>query len=76
MIAGDQNSDPLDGESIPGAIQQLLKRPKVNTKMTPSSVGVPEQDALQAAANTLHLSDPAFYTARFADTTPGNLRAD
>ncbi len=27
VIAGDQNSDPLDGDSIPGAIQQLLEQP-------------------------------------------------
>src|SRR5262245_56956807 len=25
VIAGDQNSDPLDGDSIPGTIQQLIK---------------------------------------------------
>ena len=29
VIAGDQNSDPLDGDSIPGAIQQLLESPRV-----------------------------------------------
>ena len=69
VIAGDQNSDPLDGDSIPGAIQQLLDHPKVNTKVTPSSAGAVEQDALQAAANTLHLSDPAFDTADFAMPT-------
>jgi len=40
VIAGDQNSDPLDGDSIPGAIQQLLEHPKVNTKMAPSSRAV------------------------------------
>src|ERR671919_478347 len=28
VIAGDQNSDPLDGDSIPGAIQQLLELPR------------------------------------------------
>ena len=32
VIAGDQNSDPLDGDSIPGAIQQLLDHPLVNTE--------------------------------------------
>src|SRR5919106_679782 len=30
VIAGDQNSDPLDGDSIPGAVQQLLDNPRVN----------------------------------------------
>jgi hypothetical protein len=76
VIAGDQNSDPLDGDSIPGAIQQLLDHPRVNTKVTPSSPGGTEQAALQGGANATHLSDPAFDTADFADTTPGNLRAD
>jgi len=76
VIAGDQNSDPLDGDSIPGAIQQLLDHPKVNTKVTPSSPGGVEQSALQGGANTAHLSDPAFDTADFSDFAPGNLRAD
>lgn len=76
VIAGDQNSDPLDGDSIPGAIQQLLDHPKVNTKVTPSSDGAVEQSDLQGGANETHLSDPAFDTADFSDFTPGNLRAD
>lgn len=76
VIAGDQNSDPLDGDSIPGAIQQLLNHPLVNSKGTPSSEGGPEQSALQGGANLTHRSDPAFDTADFADTAPGNLRAD
>ena len=76
VIAGDQNSDPLDGDSIPGAIQQLLDHPKVNTKLTPSSEGAVEQSALQGGANATHLSDPAFDTADFSDFAPGNLRAD
>jgi Endonuclease/Exonuclease/phosphatase family len=77
VIAGDQNSDPLDGDSIPGAIQQLLDNPRVNTTVTPSSPGGPEQSALQGGANTTHRSDPAFDTADFNDNpAPGNLRAD
>jgi hypothetical protein len=76
VIAGDQNSDPLDGDSIPGAIQQLLDHPLVNTRMTPTSEGGPEQSALQGGANTTHESDPMFDTADFADSAPGNLRAD
>ena len=76
VIAGDQNSDPLDGDSIPGAIQQLIEHPRVNTKITPDSEGAVEQSALQGGANLTHLSDPRFDTADFADTAPGNLRAD
>jgi len=76
VIAGDQNSDPLDGDSIPGSIQNLLEHPLVNTKVTPSSLGAVEQSALQGGANLAHRSDPAFDTADFSDTAPGNLRAD
>jgi hypothetical protein len=76
VIAGDQNSDPLDGDSIPGSIQQLIEHPLVNTKVTPTSPGGPQQAALQGGANLTHQSDPAFDTADFADSAPGNLRAD
>ncbi|MGH2676074.1 MAG: endonuclease/exonuclease/phosphatase family protein, partial [Actinomycetota bacterium] len=63
VIAGDQNSDPLDGDSIPGSAQLLLDHPLVNTKVTPDSEGAVEQSALQGGANTAHVSDPAFDTA-------------
>ena len=84
VIAGDQNSDPFDGDSIPGSAQQLLDHPLVNTKVTPGSDGAVEQSILQGNANTLHFSDPAFDTADFFDGfppspfggAPGNLRAD
>jgi hypothetical protein len=77
VVMGDQNSDPLDGDSIPGAAQQLLEHPRVNTSLTPTSPGGPEQAALQGGANLTHRSDPAFDTADFADVPgPGNLRAD
>ena len=76
VIAGDQNSDPLDGDSIPGAAQQLLDNPLVNTSITPSSLGGTEQAGLQGGLNDSHLSDPAFDTADFNDAGPGNLRAD
>jgi len=84
VIAGDQNSDPFDGDSIPGSTQQLLDHPLVNTNVTPSSAGGPEQAALQGNANTLHVGDSAFDTADFFDgfppppfgNAPGNLRAD
>jgi Endonuclease/Exonuclease/phosphatase family len=76
VIAGDQNSDPLDGDSIPGAVQQLLDHPRVNASNPPTSPGGPQQAALQGGANLTHRSDPAFDTADFADGAPGNLRAD
>ncbi len=83
VIAGDQNSDPLDGDSIPGSTQQLIDHPLVNTKMTPSSAGGPYWAGVQDALNDSHESDPLYDTADFCDTPafppcsgPGNLRAD
>jgi hypothetical protein len=83
VIAGDQNSDPLDGDSIPGSIQQLLDHPLVNTKETPSSLGGPWASRVQNVLNTTHRSNPLYDTADFCDTPafppcsgPGNLRAD
>jgi Endonuclease/Exonuclease/phosphatase family len=76
VIAGDQNSDPLDGDSWPGSIQQLIEHPLINTKLTPQSAGAVEAAALQGGANATHRSDPRFDTADFADGAPGNLRAD
>jgi 3-phytase len=76
VIAGDENSDPLDGDSRPGAIQQLIEQPLINTRVTPESEGAVQQAALQGGANATHRSDPRFDTADFADGAPGNLRAD
>ncbi len=76
VVAGDLNSDPLDGDSIPGSAQLLLDNIRVNTSTTPASAGAVEASVLQGGANTTHLSDPAFDTADFSDTAPGNLRAD
>jgi hypothetical protein len=72
VIAGD----PLDGDSIPGATQQLLDHPLVNSRNAPTSAGAVEAAALQGGANATHRSDPRFDTADFTDTAPGNLRAD
>ena len=76
VIAGDQNSDPRDGDSIAGAIQQLLDSRRVDDGDTPSSKGAREASKLQGGINTTHRSNPKYDTADFADTAPGNLRAD
>lgn len=76
VIAGDQNADPFDGDSVAGAAQQLLHHPMVNTSVTPSSAGGVEQAALQGGANDSHVGNPAYDTADFADGAPGNLRVD
>ncbi len=76
VIAGDQNSDPRDGDSVPGAIQQLLDNRRVNDGRTPSSKGAKEASQLQGGLNTSHRSNPKYDTADFFDGAPGNLRAD
>jgi hypothetical protein len=77
VIAGDQNSDPLDGDSIPGSAQQLLEHPFVNERHAPESLGGATEAVLQGGANATHRSDPRFDTADFNDVpAPGNLRAD
>src|SRR5687768_5803356 len=50
VIAGDQNSDPFDGDSIPGAIQQLLEHQLVNARHAPTSRGAVEAARLQGGA--------------------------
>ncbi|TDL47222.1 endonuclease/exonuclease/phosphatase family protein [Kocuria rosea] len=76
VVMGDQNSDPHDGDSWPGAIQQLLGHPRVQDPL-PASAGGPEAAARQGGANLVHVSDPAYDTADFNDhPAPGNLRVD
>ena len=75
VIAGDQNSDPLDGDSLPGSIDQLLEHPRVNTSVIPTSEGAVEASELQGGVNADHRSPARFDTADFSEP-PGNIRAD
>lgn len=75
VILGDQNSDPLDGDSVEGASEQLLTARRV-IDPTPTSDGGAEAAQLQGGANLTHESDPQFDTADFGEPEPGNLRAD
>jgi hypothetical protein len=75
VIAGDQNADPLDGDSVDQAIQQLLEHPQVQSTPAPSAPGGTVA-ALQGGLNATHDGDPRYDTADFADGSPGNLRAD
>lgn len=76
VIAGDQNADPEDGDSVDDAVLQLLDHPAINSRFAPSSAGAPEAAALQGGANTTQTGDPSVDTADFADGAPGNLRVD
>ncbi|MCK0110734.1 endonuclease/exonuclease/phosphatase family protein [Ornithinimicrobium sp. F0845] len=75
VIAGDQNADPLDGDSYDGAINQLLEHPRVNAGTPPTSEGAAEASELQGGINLEHLGDPHLDTADFAEP-PGNIRVD
>ena len=75
VILGDQNADPLDGDSVAQAIDQLLDHPRI-TDPQPTSAGAAEAAVLQGGANLAHEGDPALDTADFNDNAPGNLRAD
>ena len=76
VILGDQNADPLDGDSVAAAIDQLLGHPRI-TDPLPTSAGAVEAAAVQGGANLAHEGDPKYDTADFNDNpAPGNLRAD
>lgn len=75
VIAGDQNADPNDGDSVEGSIEALLDNPRINTTVTPTSKGAVEQSRLQGGVNLTQKGDPRFDTADFSEP-PGNLRTD
>ena len=77
VIAGDQNADPYDGDSYDHAVRQFLDHPAINLPAKPpTSAGGVEAAKLQGGANIGQLGNPAYDTADFSDTTPGNLRVD
>src|SRR5690606_17785480 len=75
VVVGDYNADPHDGDSVDGAIRQLLESPRINDP-EPTSDGAVEASELQGGANIYHEGDPALDTADFDDSAPGNLRSD
>ncbi len=76
VIMGDQNADPLDGDSVGQAINQLLDSRWIRDPK-PTSAGAVEAARLQGGANLTHRGNPAYDTADFNDNpAPGNLRAD
>jgi hypothetical protein len=60
---------------VDSAINQLLDSKRIVDPL-PASDGAVEAAALQGGANATHEGDPRYDTADFADTAPGNLRAD
>ena len=72
VIMGDQNSDPIDGESN-RSIMQLINSPFVNTEMTPIRSG--ELDDTNTY-NPEHLYPNKYDTAIFDDDKRGAIRVD
>jgi len=76
VIAGDFNADPLDGDSVPGAMDQLLDAAWINNSCLPASSGAAEASRLQGGLNEEHSGNPALDTSDFNDRYTGNLRLD
>jgi len=76
LIMGDQNSDPVDGASLHGGINLLLRHRRVDASFVPQSAGAVEAGAVQGGANAQHQGDSRFDTADFNDRGAGNLRVD
>ncbi len=51
VIAGDFNADPRDGDSMPGAIAQLLEAPWIDAHCVPASAGGSEAARRQGGMN-------------------------
>ena len=58
VILGDLNCDPVDGAGIRGAMDQLLKHPRVNSDFTPASKGGPLTVKKFAEQNADNRGDP------------------
>ena len=72
VIAGDYNADPVDGDSVAGAIGQLLGHPRVNGGFVPRSRGA----VLRARERGLpRQGDTAAHTGDFGPRG-GTLRLD
>lgn len=74
-VAGDLNSDPVDGDSRREALISLLDHPLTNDTQPTSEGGVAAAER-DGQANTVHEGDPALDTADFSDGRVGNLRVD
>jgi hypothetical protein len=74
VILGDLNADPVDGDSVPGTMDQLLKHPRVNSSFTPDSAGGKLATERNANASVRGPGDPAHDTSNFGEFQ--NLRVD
>jgi endonuclease/exonuclease/phosphatase family metal-dependent hydrolase len=76
VIAGDLNADPVDGDSLPGAINQLLNHRRVDSSWTPSSAGSIASTPKPLQKGSSQRGNPAHHTASFGRNKPRNYRVD
>jgi endonuclease/exonuclease/phosphatase family metal-dependent hydrolase len=75
VIAGDQNSDPHDGDTGEDAIARLLANPKLQSGNAPRSQGAVLAGRATGGANLGHRGPPEEDTGDFGPKV-GNLRLD
>jgi hypothetical protein len=75
VMVGDQNTDPNDGDGLPGAIAQVLDLPMVTDPLPSSRGGVVNDRSPE------HITDPKYDTSFFSSfnlrvdyVLPGNLK--
>ncbi|MEJ8569798.1 endonuclease/exonuclease/phosphatase family protein [Elongatibacter sediminis] len=76
VILGDFNADPNDGDSLPGAIGQLIDHPRIDASCVPRSTGAVIAARSQGGVNHRQTGEAAADTADFNDQRTGNLRLD
>lgn len=74
VVMGDQNADPIDGQTAGHAIDQLLKHERLQDPQ-PRSTGGAEQTGIQGETNAKHRGPAELDTGDFPEP-PGNLRVD
>jgi endonuclease/exonuclease/phosphatase family metal-dependent hydrolase len=75
VIAGDLNADPIDGDRIAGAINQLLQHPRVSKHGAPASEGALQASKTVGEGNLNHRGNAANDTGDFGPKV-GNMRLD
>lgn len=75
VIAGDLNADPVDGDGVKGAVEQLLQHPRVDAARAPTSIGARMSSDITGGHNKKQRGNPSADTGAFGPVT-GNLRLD
>jgi endonuclease/exonuclease/phosphatase family metal-dependent hydrolase len=76
VVVGDLNCDPIDGEGLPGTMDQLLKNARIDSTFVPSSPGGPIAVKANGEQNVNRKGDPSFVTSDFGGEGHGNFRLD